>query len=47
MQDISDGADAVAGLDPSTEPIDGIVLIDDALTRYGMLFDDPSWKPLR
>jgi hypothetical protein len=47
VQDISAGAAAIAGKDPSTEPIDGIVLIDDALARYGTLFDDPTWQPLR
>lgn len=47
VQDISAGAAAIAGKDPSTEPIDGIVLIDDALARYGTLFDDPAWEPLR
>lgn len=47
VQDISAGAAAIAGKDPSTEPIDGIVLIDDALARYGTLFDDPEWEPLR
>lgn len=47
VQDITAGAAAIAGKDPSTEPIDGIVLIDDALDRYGTLFDDPAWQPLR
>ena len=47
VQDISAGAAAIAGKDPSTEPIDGIVLIDDALARYGTLFDDPAWEPFR
>jgi len=47
VQDISAGAAAIAGMDASTEPIDGIVLIDDALARYGTLFDDPAWEPLR
>ncbi|WP_439541605.1 hypothetical protein [Hyphomicrobium sp.] len=47
VQDISAGAAAIAGKDASTEPIDGIVLIDDALARYGTLFDDPAWEPLR
>jgi hypothetical protein len=47
VQDISAGAAAIAGKDPATEPIDGIVLIDDALARYGTLFDDPAWEPLR
>jgi hypothetical protein len=47
VQDITAGAAAIAGKDPSTEPMDGIVLIDDALARYGTLFDDPAWQPLR
>lgn len=46
-QDLVAGAAAVAGLDKSLDPIDGIVLIDDALARYADFFDHPDWQPLR
>lgn len=47
LQDIVAGAAAIAGADKSIDPIDGIVLIDDALKRYEELFEHPGWQPLR
>jgi hypothetical protein len=47
LQDFLTGAAAVAGVDKSMDPIDGIVLIDDALSRYDDLFEHPGWMPLR
>lgn len=45
--EIAGGAEAVAGMRPAVEPIDGIVAIDDALANYAGRFDDPGWQPLR
>lgn len=45
--DISEGAAAVAGLDETMSPIDGIVAIDEALSLYAKRFEHPGWQPLR
>jgi hypothetical protein len=45
--EIMGGAEAVAGMKPDVEAIDGIVAIDEALALYARRFDDPGWQPLR
>lgn len=44
---IERGAGAVAGADGSLSPIDGILVIDEALGVYAARFDHPGWQPLR
>lgn len=46
-RDILAGAAAVAGADPATPPIDGLIAIDGALARYAERFEHPGWQPLR
>jgi hypothetical protein len=46
-QDILAGAEAIGRSPSSTEAIDGIVAIDEALARYAKQFDHPGWQPLR
>lgn len=46
-QDILTGAEAIGRSPSSTDAIDGIVAIDEALARYGARFDHPGWQPLR
>lgn len=42
-----DGAEAVAGRKADISQLDGIFLMDEALARYGMNFDDPDWNGKR
>lgn len=47
LGDIVRGAEAVAGRGDGLDPIEGILLVAEALGTYGQRFDDPDWKPLR
>lgn len=47
LQQISDGAEAVAGRHPTISPIDGIVAIDEALATYPKRVEHPDWKAPR
>ena len=41
------GIRAVARADKTLNPIDGIVLMDEALAKYARNFDHPGWKGVR
>jgi hypothetical protein len=41
------GVEAVAGDNKLIGPIDGIVMMDEALARYARVFDHTGWKAPR
>lgn len=47
LDDISQGADAIAAPGSGDGKLDGLDKIESALVRYPQLFEDPNWKPLR
>lgn len=47
MDQLRDGASAVAGPSAEKSSIDGLVQIDAVLTHYPQKFSDQTWKPLR
>jgi len=45
LAEIDDGADQVLAVAPGSDPVDGILQIDEALARYPNEFDHPGWIP--
>jgi len=45
LAEIDDGADQVLAVAPGSDPVDGLVHIDEALARYPAEFDHPDWVP--
>jgi hypothetical protein len=47
LDEVAAGVDAVAHPEAGTDPIDGLVRVDEALAQYPKAFDDPDWKPVQ
>jgi len=45
LVEIDDGADQVLAVAPGSDPVDGLLHIDEALARYPTEFDHPGWVP--
>ncbi len=44
LRRLEQGVNAVAGKDTEIGPIEGIVMMDEALAKYSEHFDHPGWK---